>query len=196
MIVGLIGIVKAAAAYVPLDPEYPRDRIAWMLDDCRAPVLITQSRLMERFAGFGGTAVCLDHEWPSIRREDNSDLSAASAGDRAYVMYTSGSSGWPKGVEIAHRSVVNLVYALRSEIGMTAADVLVSASSMSFDIQVADVWMPLVIGARLVLASASACKDGVELGREIEASGGTVMEATPSSWRLLWTPGGRAAERL
>lgn len=196
MIVGLIGIVKAAGAYVPLDPEYPKDRIAWMLDDSRAPVLITQSRLMERFAGFGGTVVCLDREWPSIGREDNSDLSAASAGDRAYVMYTSGSSGWPKGVEIAHRSVVNLVYALRSKIRMTAADVLVSASSMSFDIQVADVWMPLVIGARLVLASASACKDGVELGREIEASGGTVMEATPSTWRLLMDSGWKGCRTL
>jgi aspartate racemase len=196
MIVGLIGIVKAGGAYVPLDPEYPRDRIAWMLDDSRVPVLVTRSQFKERFAGFSGIVVSLDGEWPQICREETADLSAANAGDRAYVMYTSGSTGWPKGVEIAHRSVVNLVYALRSKIGMTAADVLLSASSMSFDIQVADVWMTLLTGARLVLASASACRAGLELGRQIDASGVTVMEGTPSTWRLLLDSGWKGSRTL
>ena len=196
MIVGLVAIVKAGGAYLPLDPEYPSDRIAWMLSDSRAGVLVTQSRLMERFAGFGGTVVCLDEERPPICRQQTANLPPANAGDRAYVMYTSGSAGWPKGVEIAHRSVANLIYSLRSRIGMTAADVLLSASSMSFDIQVADVWMPLVFGARLVLASAGTCKDGVELGREIEASGVTVMEGTPSTWRLLLDSGWKGSRTL
>jgi amino acid adenylation domain-containing protein len=196
MAVGLVGIVKAGGAYVPLDPEYPTDRIAWMLEDSRVQVLITQSRLMERFAGFGETVVCVDRDGPSICREDTANVSAADAGDRAYVMYTSGSAGWPKGVEIAHRSVVNLVDALRLKIGMTADDALLSASSMSFDIQVADVWTTLATGARLVLASAGACKDGVELGRELDACGATVMEGTPSTWRLLLDSGWQGRQTL
>jgi amino acid adenylation domain-containing protein len=197
MVVALLGVLKAACAYIPLDPAYPQDRLAGMMEDSKAALLLTQSPLMERFAGCRGSTVCLDREWPAIEREEDADLrEAVNAGDRAYVMYTSGSAGWPKGVEIAHGSVVNVLDSLRSKIGMTGNDVLISVSSMSFDIHVLDVWMPLASGARLVVAAANACRDGAELGNQIRASRGTVMQATPSTWQLLLDSGWQGSRYL
>jgi len=190
MVVALLGIVKAACAYVPLDPAYPRDRLASMMEDSRATFLLTQSPLVERFADCRGAKVCLDSEWPAIDREaDRGRVEPVNAGERAYVMYTSGSAGWPKGVEIAHCSVANVLESLRAKIGITRNDVLISVSSMSFDIHVLDVWMPLVCGARLVVAGANACRDGGELENQIRAAKGTVMQATPSTWQLLLDSG-------
>jgi amino acid adenylation domain-containing protein len=197
MVVALLGVLKAACAYIPLDPAYPRDRLAGMMEDSKATLLLTQSPLMERFAGCRGTIVCLDREWAAIGcEEDTNPAEAVTAGDRAYVMYTSGSAGWPKGVEIAHRSVVNILDSLRSKIGMTQNDVLISVSSMSFDIHVLDVWMPLASGARLVVAAANACRDGAELGNQIRACRGTVMQATPSTWQLLLDSGWQGSRHL
>ncbi len=196
-IVGILGILKAGAAYVPLDPSYPKDRLAWMLADCQAPLLLTVSSARERFAGFSGATVCLDREWPSIVREPAANPEWTShATDRIYVMYTSGSGGWPKGVQIAHRSVVNAASAMRAKVGLEASDVVLSVSSPSFDIHVLDVWMPLTCGASVVVAPAPACRDGGELAREIARAGVTVMQATPSTWQLLLYSGWTGSHRL
>jgi amino acid adenylation domain-containing protein len=197
MVVALLGILKAACAYIPLDPAYPQHRLAGMMEDSKAELLLTQSPLVERFAGCRGTAVCLDREWPAICRQRDTDTSpAVSAAEPAYVMYTSGSAGWPKGVQIAHRGVVNALHSLAAKIGMTRNDVLISVSSMSFDIHVLDVWMPLARGARLVLADTNACRDGAVLENLIRASGGSVMQATPSTWQLLLDSGWQGSRNL
>ncbi|HLN03607.1 MAG TPA: amino acid adenylation domain-containing protein [Bryobacteraceae bacterium] len=197
MIGAILGILKTGAAYVPLDPSYPKDRLAWMLSDCGAPILLTVSSVTDRFSAYGGLVLCLDREWPAIRREKTNNLECrAQCGDRAYVMYTSGSAGWPKGVQIAHRGVVNAAHAMRAKIGMDTSDVLVSVSSLSFDIHVLDVWMPLACGACVVVAPAAACRDGGELANEIARAGGTVMQATPSTWQLLLDSGWAGSRRL
>lgn len=197
MIVGILGILKAGAAYVPLDPGYPRDRLAWMLADCAAPVLLTASPLLDRFAGYGGVMLPLDREWPAIRREETADLTGGSrSSDRAYVMYTSGSAGWPKGVEIAHRSVVNAAHAMGAKIGLDASDVVLSVSSLSFDIHVLDVWMPLACSASVVVAPGVACRDGGGMANEMARAGATVMQATPSAWQLLLDSGWPGSRRL
>jgi len=197
MIVAILGILKTGAAYVPLDPSYPPDRLAWMLADCGAPILLTASSLTERFSGYRGQVLCLDREWAAVRRKQTTNLEdGAQWGDRAYVMYTSGSAGWPKGVQIAHRSVVNAAHAMRAKVGMSASDVVLSVSSLSFDIQVLDMWMPLTCGASLAVAPAPACRDGEELAAEIDRTGATFMQATPSTWQLLLDSGWSGARRL
>jgi len=197
MIVAILGILKTGAAYVPLDPSYPPDRLAWMLADCGTPILLTASSLTERFSGYGGQVLCLDREWAAVRRKQTTNLEDGTQwGDRAYVMYTSGSAGWPKGVQIAHRSVVNAAHAMRAKVGMSASDVVLSVSSLSFDIQVLDMWMPLTCGASLAVAPAPACRDGEELAAEIDRTGATFMQATPSTWQLLLDSGWSGAHRL
>ena len=170
--VALLGVLEeAACAYIPLDPAYPRDRLAGMMEDSKATLLLTQAPLMERFAGCPAPRYAWIAKWPAIGcEEDTNSSDAVTTADRAYVMYTSGSAGWPKGVEIAHRSVVNVLDSIRSKIGITPNDVLISVSSMSFDIHVLDVWMPLASGARHVVAAANACRDGAELGNQIQSS--------------------------
>ena len=110
MIVGILGILKAGGAYVPLDPGYPMERLAFMLEDTRAPVLLTQDRLSDSLPATWAHVICLDTDWDQIAGAAGTRLeSAATATSLAYVMYTSGSTGKPKGVEIPHRGVVRLV---------------------------------------------------------------------------------------
>src|SRR5690606_20926888 len=111
MVVALLGILKAGAAYVPLDPESPGERRAFVLSDAQAPVLLTQARLRGRLPGYSGRVVCLDADWGEIEGEaPTSPQAAASPSDLAYVIYTSGSTGQPKGVAVTHASLCNLVH--------------------------------------------------------------------------------------
>lgn len=196
-LIAILAILKTGAAYVPLDPAYPKDRLAWMLADCRAPVLITAAAVSDRFSGYQGAVLCLERERAAILREEHSNPPGpGQPADRAYVMYTSGSAGWPKGVEIAHASVVNAAIAMRGKIGMTARDVVLSVSSPSFDIHVLDVWMPLTSGASMVIASPEACRDGIELASAIRGASATAMQATPSTWQLLLDSGWTGSRHL
>ena len=196
-LVGILGILKAGAAYVPLDPSYPRDRLVWMLSDCSAPILLTTSGMMDRFNGYRGAVLCLDREWAAIRREETENLPhGAHGGDRAYVMYTSGSAGWPKGVQVSHRSVANAAHAMRAKIAMNSADVVMSVSSPSFDIHVLDMWMPFCCGASMAVASPAAWRDGGELANDIARIDATVMQATPSTWQLLLESGWTGSRRF
>ena len=184
MVVGLLGILKTGAAYVPLDPIYPPERIAFMLQDSKAAVLLTEETL-PRVPGFGGQQVFLDSEWPAISRQEPVLVPVGGADSLAYVIYTSGSTGKPKGVAIAHRNVVNLLESMRETTGFQSRDVLVSVTTLSFDIAGLEIWMPLVCGGRVVVASREVAMDGVALAGELARSRATYLQATPSVWKLL-----------
>jgi amino acid adenylation domain-containing protein len=190
IVIGLLGILKAGAAYVPMDPDYPKERLQYILEDSKASVVLTQESLVDALPSFAGKVICLDKDWAKIARECETNLvSKVNPDNLAYVLFTSGSSGKPKGVEISHRAVVNFLNSMREVPGMTAQDTLLSVTTLSFDIFGLEIWLPLTSGAKVVIASEEVARDGKGLAALMRQSGATVMQATPSTWRLLLEAG-------
>src|SRR5208283_4112917 len=186
MIVALLGVMKAGGAYVPMDPTYPAERISFVLNDASVPVLLTQEALFKTVNVGSAKHVFLDTEWATIARSSSdAPPAAATAEDLAYVIYTSGSTGKPKGVEISHRAVVNLLLSMSKKPGLAANDVLVAVTTLSFDIAGLELFLPLAMGATLVIASREAAADGNLLLARLNSCGATVMQATPVTWKLL-----------
>ena len=150
MIVGLLGIMKAGGAYLPLDPEYPVGRLAFMLDDAEVDVVVTQAGLRERLPDFGGTLVSIDTQWPEIATNAaTSPCSGTEPGNLAYVIYTSGSTGVPKGCQLEHRGLCNLALAQAQIFGVKAESVVIQFARLSFDASISEIAMTLVCGAQL-----------------------------------------------
>jgi amino acid adenylation domain-containing protein len=192
MVVALLGVLKAGGAYVPLDPAFPRERLRYMLDDSEAPVLLTQASLAEWIGGDDAarTVVLMDQDWEAIESAPHAaPPPRRSPDDLAYLIYTSGSTGKPKGVELPHRAVVNFLESMRQEPGLTAADVLLSVTTLSFDIAVLELYLPLITGATTVVVDRELNYDGQRLGEVLDQVGATVMQATPATWRLLLDAG-------
>ncbi|HUD65767.1 MAG TPA: amino acid adenylation domain-containing protein [Candidatus Sulfotelmatobacter sp.] len=191
MVVGLLGILKAGAAYVPLDPAYPQARIAFMLEDAEVPLLLTQSQLTASLPNAGNSRVVLiDSHWPEISKQSQqSPALTLSTENRAYVIYTSGSTGKPKGVEIPHRGVVNFLTTMAKQPGMTSTDRLLGVTTLSFDIAGLEIYLPLTLGASIEIVSREIASDGNELLARLSQSGATVMQATPATWRMLLEAG-------
>jgi amino acid adenylation domain-containing protein len=197
MVVGLLGVLKAGGAYVPLDPGFPRDRLEFMLEDSTAPVLITQEFLAGDLPGYRGKIVCIDSDWAKIASENPGNQATAGAPeDLAYVIYTSGSTGKPKGVKISQRAVVNFLYSMRREPGLTAEDTLLSVTTISFDIFGLELYLPLITGAKVVLAERDDAVDGTRLIKLMRESHASVMQATPATWRLLLQAGWEGEQSL
>jgi len=197
MIVGLLAILKAGGAYVPLDPAYPIERIAYILENSRAQVLLTQTSLTDASSDNRAQIVLMDSDWPTIAllRDDNLICESSSA-NLAYAIYTSGSTGRPKGVQISHQSLVNFLMAMRHRPGLSAGDVLLSVTTISFDIAALEIFLPLSVGGRIVLVSRKVATDGRELSKQLQESGATVMQATPATWLMLLESGGECLPRL
>ncbi|MFL6292884.1 MAG: amino acid adenylation domain-containing protein [Thermoanaerobaculia bacterium] len=186
LVTALLGVLKSGGAYIPLDPGYPADRLAWVLEDSRAAVLVTQSSLV--LPSHGARTLILDEV----------DLADESAGDPAplslpenpaYVIYTSGSTGRPKGVVVRQGAVVNFLASMARRPGIGEDDVLLAVTTISFDIAVLELFLPLAVGGRVELADRETVIDGARLVERIESSGATVMQATPATWRLLLETG-------
>ncbi len=214
MVVGLLGILKAGGAYVPLDERYPAERLSFMLEDSGVRVLLTEERLLERLPDYDGRVVYLDVEESkefspakAQRRKVGTipqDFLCAFAPlrekatneQRAYVIYTSGSTGQPKGVEVSHRAVVNLFNSMLSNKLLNATDTMLAVTTPSFDIAAAEIYLPLIAGGRVVIASREVVSDGMELAKLLASSGATVMQATPATWRMLIDAGWQGDSRL
>ncbi|HEY1303132.1 MAG TPA: MupA/Atu3671 family FMN-dependent luciferase-like monooxygenase [Vicinamibacterales bacterium] len=152
MMVALLGVLKAGAAYVPLDPSYPNERLAFILDDAGVDVLITEERLAKKFGPFSRTTIYLDTDVQTMSRERRENLDAmVSSEDLAYVMYTSGSTGKPKGVRVRHRNVVNFFAGMDERLGADHPGVWLAVTSISFDISVLELFWTLSRGFKVVL---------------------------------------------
>ncbi len=193
IVVAMLGILKAGAAYVPLDPAHPRDRLTYVLEEIgqeSTPILLTEKSVMDILAPLPVKPLFLDgdetDEAPIYSMKDQ-DLEIVP--DLAYVIYTSGSTGKPKGVEIGHKALVNFLLSMASEPGITDEDILLSVTTPSFDIAGLELFLPLITGTRVVIASNEAVLDGSVLASLIEACGATIMQATPATWRLMLEAG-------
>jgi surfactin family lipopeptide synthetase A len=197
MLVGLLGILKAGGAYVPLDPAYPPERLSFMLEDAKVPVLLTQNRLVPSLAESSARVVCLDSGWHEIAKESGENpASKAKSEDLAYVLYTSGSTGKPKGVQIPHRAVVNFLTSMSLKPGMTCRDRLLAVTTLSFDIAGLEIYLPLSLGASLEIVRREVSSDGNLLLSKLASSGATVLQATPATWRMLLEAGWEGSRDL
>jgi amino acid adenylation domain-containing protein len=197
MVVGLLGILKAGAAYVPLDPAFPTARLAHVLADARLPLVLTEGALVDALPRTGVQRLFLDrHETLEGEPDDARGLPRVGLGDRAYVLYTSGSTGRPKGVEIEHRGLANFLCSMQNEPGIAESDVLVAVTTLSFDIAGLELYLPLLAGARLVVASREVAQDGPRLASLLSSSGATLLQATPATWRMLEESGWRGSPEL
>ncbi|MFI9210936.1 amino acid adenylation domain-containing protein [Streptomyces sp. NPDC053253] len=184
MIVALLGVMKAGAAYVPLDPDYPAARLEFMLSDTRAPLVITQSHLADRLPETA-TQVLVDTDWPVIAARSATDpVRRSGPDDLAYLIYTSGSTGTPKGVMIQHRSMSNRLQEMRSRYGITAADRVLQFASVTFDAAAEQIFPTLISGARLVMRGTEKWSP-TSLLQTIGSEGVTVGELTPALWEQV-----------
>lgn len=196
MLVAMLGILKAGGAYIPLDPAYPKDRVAFILEDANAQILLTQVSLCSLLAQ-KTTVVCLDSDWPDIRLESGQNLPPAAKSDNlAYVLYTSGSTGQPKGVQVEHRNLANFLTAMQCEPGIDAADTVIALTTISFDIAGLELYLPLVTGAEVVIASREEAFDAGKLQFLLRASNATLVQATPTTWRMLIDAGWAGSTKL
>ncbi|MEH1935807.1 MAG: amino acid adenylation domain-containing protein [Nostoc sp.] len=196
MIVALLAILKAGGAYIPLDPAYPQQRLSLMLSDSQVSVLLTQQHLLAQLPKHQAHIVCLDRDWQDIatQSQDNLDISI-NPDNLAYVIYTSGSTGKPKGVQIMHCSVVNFLHFMGQHLELTEQDILLSVTTLSFDIAVLEIFLPITLGARVVMISREETMDGTELIAKL-TNGATVMQATPATWQLLLEAGWQGSKHL
>jgi amino acid adenylation domain-containing protein/FkbM family methyltransferase len=196
MIIGILGILKTGGAYLPLDPSFPEERLAYMLNDCGAPVLLTTRRLSRLLNGPQATVICIDKDWDEIAHESVAEpRREAMAENVAYMIYTSGSSGRPKGVQVTHRGLLNSIYSRHSYYSRPVSSFLL-LSSIAFDSSVAGIFWTLSQGGRLRLLEEGQQRDPSELWRLIVKDRITHMLCLPSLYLTMLhevTPGNPAS---
>ena len=190
MLVGMLGILKTGAAYVPIDPAYPRERLAFMAEDSCLRGLVSEERLAGLVAH--ETVLRIDADAREIEAQSSAPLELALDPESiAYVIYTSGSTGKPKGVQIPHRALVNFLVTMAERPGLSESDRLLAVTSLSFDIAGLELWLPLMVGAHVEIADRDTAMDGAALRARVESGQVTVLQATPSTFRLMieagWT---------
>ncbi|MCK8495658.1 amino acid adenylation domain-containing protein [Spirosoma sp. RP8] len=199
LVIALLAILKAGAAYVPIDPTYPQDRIAFMLSDSSAGLLITSKKYAGRLE-HQAKEVLIESLLATYKESSHPEVyTTVSGSDLAYILYTSGSTGRPKGVLIEHENLVNLLYSMITLPGITSDDVLLGVTTVSFDIAGLELYLPLLVGATLVLADSETAKDGRalldKLDEPVRTNAGrpdqpiTIMQATPVTWKMMLAAG-------
>jgi amino acid adenylation domain-containing protein len=188
MVAALVGVLKAGAAYLPLDPHLPEARLAQLIEDARPAVVLTERRLAARLPAGEASVIALDEIAPD-QDVPAADGPPAEPDDLAYVIYTSGSTGKPKGVEIRHRSVANLLAAVEHELRLAGGEALLAVTTISFDIAALELFLPLVTGGRAIVATRDEATDPVRLAALFRRSRPAIMQATPATWRGLLAAG-------
>ncbi|MEU0947244.1 amino acid adenylation domain-containing protein [Streptomyces canus] len=182
MVTALLGVLAAGAAYLPLDPDAPPARLGLILQDARTPVIITQGDLAARLPDTGARIVNLQN---SIAAGGPSPQASPQPEQLAYLIHTSGSTGTPKGVQVTHAGLANLAQAMRRLLRIGPGDRVLAATTVSFDIAVLEILVPLTTGAAVVVATRDDVLDGTRLAALVDRHAVTLLQATPSGWQLL-----------
>ncbi|SEL09198.1 amino acid adenylation domain-containing protein [Pseudoxanthomonas sp. GM95] len=196
MVAALLGALKAGAGYVPLDPAFPAERLAFMIQDAGLAALVSDASSLSRLPRIDHPVLRLDapgalDDLPATSLQTRVDPDAI-----AYVIYTSGSTGQPKGVEIPHEAAVNFLTSMAERPGLRAEDTLLAVTTLSFDIAVLELFGPLSVGGEVVLARREDAMDGETLKELLATHRCTVMQATPATWQVLLQAGWVAAPRF
>lgn len=189
MLVALLGVLKAGAAYVPLDPNYPAERLQYMIEDAGLSLVVTTDQLAKQLA-ITSDWLALDRDWATIEQQATSaptiQLNAKSL---AYAIYTSGSTGKPKGVQIEHGALTNFLLSMQEQPGINASDCLLSVTTLAFDIAGLELYLPLISGAELIVVSQTTAADPQQLRHVLETQPISMMQATPATWQMLINAG-------
>ncbi|HLI77821.1 MAG TPA: amino acid adenylation domain-containing protein, partial [Acidobacteriaceae bacterium] len=186
MVVALMGILKAGGAYLPLDPDYPAERLACMAEDARAPVVVTHTPVAETLRAGAARVVNIDTDWNAISREEGNNPAVRVEEDNlAYVIYTSGSTGMPKGAMNTHGGLRNRLLWMQQAYGLEARDRVLQKTPFSFDVSVWEFFWPLMVGAGLVMAKPGGHQDPEYLGEVIAKAGVTTLHFVPSMLRVF-----------
>jgi amino acid adenylation domain-containing protein len=189
MVITLLAVLKAGAAYVPIDPAYPQERIRYMLQDSGASLLIVNKENQGSFAGKQPELI-LEEAFEALDSCSDSSPNIELGGqDLAYVLYTSGSTGKPKGVQVEHHNLINLLNSVQKWPGISSDDRMLAISTISFDIAGLELFLPLISGAEIVLADTKTARDGYELLKLIKETKVSLIQATPATFRLLLEAG-------
>ena len=205
MIVGLLAILKAGGVYLPLDPTYPKERLDYIIQDAQISILLTHSEIVktQNFASLqkiddasvASHIICLDRDWELINQENlENPKTQVTPENLAYIIYTSGSTGKPKGVQITQSALVNFLQSMQDVLQLSSNDTLLSVTTLSFDIAALELYLPLLIGAKVVLVSREIASDGEQLLDKMNEI--TIMQATPATWRLLLSVGWSGNKKL
>lgn len=195
LLVAVLAVLAAGAAYVPVDPRYPSDRIRYIVEDSCASMILTERTLRESiFARTASPIVCIDEmDWSAV---GSREFAPPAKEAPAYLIYTSGSTGRPKGVEISLGALANFLEAMLESPGLSSDDRVFSVTTIAFDISVLELFLPLVVGAAVYVASTDTAADATKLQRSMLDFQPTLMQATPSTWRMLIDSGWNGAANL
>ena len=186
LVVALLGVLKAGGAYLPLDPSYPAERLAFMRADAQVEVLLTQAHLRAALGEQSGEVICLDSQWEKIGRQSRANPANQSQPDNAaYVIYTSGSTGEPKGVVNTHRGISNRLLWMQDVYQLSVDDRVMQKTPMSFDVSVWEFFWPLLSGARLVMARPGGQGDSDYLAELIAREQVSTLHFVPSMLQVF-----------
>jgi len=196
MLIALLAVLKTGAAYIPLDPQFPADRITYMIENSGLEYIVTQQNYARQLPDVQGK-ILIDEMGETLQSYASSSLDVSvNSEDLAYVIYTSGSTGKPKGVMVHHGAVTNFLNSMSDKPGITENDMMLAVTTLSFDIAVLELYLPLIVGARVFIANNQEAKDGQSLINLVEKNAINIMQATPSTWHMMISAGWNGSSAL
>lgn len=196
LIASILGVLKTGAGYVPLDPGFPQDRLDYMIESANPKILITENSLLSRFEKCPAKKLIIQDALKDSSFDKELPLVQNELSDTIYVIYTSGSTGNPKGVQLTHGSVTNFLLSMKDKIKTGKDDKILAVTTLSFDIAVLELFLPLISGSGIYLASSAETMDGASLKNILETKNISIMQATPSTWRLLLASGWKGSQNI